>query len=105
MPGHVVLPGSARSLLPSSEIAGVADPSQMVSITVKVRSRGDLSALEKEVYKQAQRPLAKRKYLSASDIEERYGASGEDLDAVEQVAARHDLLVSRRSPAERTVIL
>ena len=77
----------------------------MISITVKVRSRGDLSALEEEVYEQAQRPLRERRYLGASDIEERYGASTQDLDAVEQVAARHDLLVSRRSPAERTVIL
>ena len=50
---YVPLAGSARNLLPNSRPAGPIDPSEIDSITVRVRSAGDPQALEKRAYELA----------------------------------------------------
>jgi hypothetical protein len=47
---YVPLPGSKRTLLPNSRPAGPVDPSEVQSITVRVRSGGDPDALAKKAY-------------------------------------------------------
>jgi kumamolisin len=105
MPGYVQLPGSKRMLLPGSRAFGPIDPSQIDSITVRIRSAGDTAALEKEVYTQSQKPLKDRTYLTRDQLAQTHGASSQDLDMVEQFAQQHNLMVVHRSAAERSIVL
>ena len=105
MSGYVPLPGSKRSLMPNSRRAGPVDRSEIDSLTFRVRSAGKLKDLEKRVYAESKKPLAKRTHLSRSQLAEMYGASASDLDKVEQYAHEHDLMVVDRSAAERSIVL
>ena len=102
---YVPLPGSKRTLLPNSRPAGPIDPSEIASVTVRVRSAGDPAALAKTAYDLANSPLAERKYLTREELEQRHGAAKEDLDRIEHFAQEHDLTVVHRSAAERSVVL
>jgi kumamolisin len=102
---YVPVPGSQRSLRPNSRLAGPVNPSELASLTVRVRSTGDPKALEKRVYEQAAKPLAKREYLTHEQLAEQHGASEEDLDKIEAFAQQHDLFVVHRSAAARTIEL
>jgi kumamolisin len=102
---YVPLPGSKRALPPNSRPAGPIDPSEIESVSVRVRSSGDPAALAKKVYDLASTPIAERKYLTREELEQQHGASKEDLDKIEQFAQEHDLTVVHRSAAERSVVL
>ena len=102
---YVPLPGSKRTLLPNSRPAGPIDPSEIASVTVRVRSARDPAALAKTAYDLANSPLAERKYLTREELEQRHGAAKEDLDRIEHFAQEHDLTVVHRSAAERSVVL
>lgn len=105
MTSYVPLPGSRRDLLPNSRPAGPVDRSELASVTVRVRSRGDRSDLAKTVYDLAAQPLANRTYLTHAQLEHKFGADPADLDAIEGFAHDHDLTVVRRSAAERSIVL
>ena len=105
MPVYVSLPGSKRGVLPHSRPAGPVDRSEVDSITVRVRSAGDMKELEKRVYEEAQKPLSERKYVSHDDLAAMNGAGAADLDKVEEFAQKHNLLVVHRSAAERAIVL
>src|ERR1700756_2044007 len=96
---YVPLPGSKRSLLADSRPAGPVNPSEIASVTVRVRSSGEPGALAKRVYEQATKPLADRTYLTREELAAQHGASKEDLDKVEAFAQQHDLIVVHRDPA------
>jgi kumamolisin len=66
---------------------------------------GDSTALNKLVYEQAGLSLGKRMYLTHEELERRFGAAKDDIDAVERYAQRHDLQVVHRSAAERCVVV
>src|SRR5262252_1842907 len=101
MAKYIPLAGSKRQLLPNSRPLGPVDPSEVDSITVRVRSSGDKKALEKRVYDQSKLPLKDRTYLTREQLAEQNGASAADLDLVERFAQQHDLMVVHRSAAER----
>ena len=105
MTTHVPLPGSARALLPNSRPAGPVDSSELATLTVRLRSVGDIHELEEFVQKQSREPLAKRKYLRREDFAAKHGASAADFELIEDVAHVHDLTVLHRSAAQRTIIL
>jgi kumamolisin len=102
---YVPLPGSRRNLLPNSRPAGPINPSEIASVTVRVRSAGDPEALAKTAYNLANTPMAERKYLTHEDLEKQHGAKQEDLDKIEHFAQEHDLMVVHRSAAERSLVL
>jgi kumamolisin len=104
-PAHVALPGSKRTLLANSRPAGPIDPKEIASLTVRVRSVGDLAALEKRVLQQSREPLANRTYLSRAELARSHGAKAQDLDLVERLAHQHNLIVAHRSAAERSIVL
>ena len=54
MPTYVPLPGSHRVPLPESRPAGPVNLKQLASLTLRVRSKGDMEALGKRVYQQAE---------------------------------------------------
>jgi kumamolisin len=105
MSKYVKLPGSTRKLLPNSRPAGPIDITDQASLTVHVRPQADFGRLEEMVKKQSSQPLSKRTYLSRDELADRYGASAEDLDLVEQLAQKHDLMVVHRSARERSIVL
>jgi kumamolisin len=102
---YVPLPGSKRNLLPHSRPAGPTDPSEIASVTVRLRSVGDPESLAQKAYNLANTPIAERKYLTHQELEQQHGASQEDLDKIEHFAQEHDLTVVHRSAAERSVVL
>ena len=102
---YIPLPGSKRTLLPNSRSAGPINPSEITSVTVRVRSAGDPEELAKKAYDLANTPLADRKYLTHQELEKQHGAKQEDLDKIEHFAQEHDLTVVRRSAAERSIVL
>jgi kumamolisin len=105
MATYVPLPGSKRSLLPNSRPAGPVDRSQLASLTVRIRSAGDLAGLEKRVYQESAQPLAQRRYLTREEYAAHYGARAADLDLIEQLAQSHDLMVVDRNAADRSMVL
>jgi kumamolisin len=105
MTKYVSLPGSKQLPLPSSRIAGPVDPAVIDDLTIRVRSRGDMRELEKKVYDDRKKKLSERNYLSREELARNYGARAEDLDRVERFAQRHNLVVTHRSSAERSIVL
>jgi kumamolisin len=105
MTSYVSLPGSERTLLPNSRIAGPIDSSEIASLTVRVRSAGDPKDLAKKAYELAATPLAQRTYMTHEELEGQYGAKPDDLDKIEHFAQEHNLTVVHRSAAERCVVL
>jgi kumamolisin len=102
---YVPLPGSKRTPLANSRPAGPIDPSEIASVTVRLRSTGDPQALAKKVYDLANTPMAERNYLTHEELEKQHGAREEDLDKIEHFAQEHDLMVVHRSASERSVVL
>ena len=102
---YVPLPGSKRELLPKSRPAGPVNSAEIVSITVRTRSAGKPGDLEKKLKEIYAQPVVKRSYMTRSELAQAHGGIKEDLDAVEQFARRHNLYVSRRNAAERTIVL
>jgi kumamolisin len=105
MAKYVPLAGSNRELLPDSRPAGPIDRSRIASLTIHVRSGGDMKELEKQVQQQASLPLSQRTYLTHDEFAKQYGSRDADMDAVEQHAQQHDLMVVRRSATQHTIIL
>ncbi len=99
------LRGSNRMLLPNSRSAGPVDLSLVQSITVRVRAIGDIASLERAVYEQSSLPLEKRAYMTREELAKEHGARESDLDLVERYAQQHNLLISHRSAAERSIVL
>jgi kumamolisin len=102
---YVPLNGSKRELLPNSRATGACDLSEIVSLTIRVRSVGDPMDLVQRAHELGRTPVAERRYLTHAELAEQYGAAEPDLDAICQFASRHDLVVVRRSAVERTVVL
>jgi kumamolisin len=105
MSRYIPLPNSNRTLLPDSRPTGPVNLTEKASLTIHVRAGTDLARLEESVKKQSSRPLAERTYLSHQELADQYGASAADLDLIEQLAQKHDLMVVHRSAAERSIVL
>lgn len=102
---YVPLAGSHRELLPNSRPAGSIDPSEITSVTVRTRAATNIAELEGKLETLYEQPLNERVYLSREDLARQHGGRAEDLDAIEQFAQQHNLVVSHRSAAERTLVL
>jgi kumamolisin len=102
---YVPLIGSKRELLPSSRAVGPVDLSEIVSLTIRVRSVGDPMDLVQQAHELGRTPVAERRYLTHAELAQRHGAAEADLDAVAEFARRHNLVVVRRSAVERAVVV
>ncbi len=105
MATYVPLPSSKRTLLANSRPAGPVNRSEIASLSIRVRSAGDQKKLEQRVYEQSQLPLDQRTYLTREELAQQHGADPADLDRVEELAQRHNLVVVHRSGAERSIVL
>jgi kumamolisin len=81
------------------------DPNEISSLTIRLRSRGDPKQLVSKAYELARQPLAQRQYLTHTDLADQHGAAPADLDTIERFAQTHNLVVTRRNPAARSLVL
>jgi len=86
-----VVPGSHRNQMPGTQVLGDADPSEVTSVTLFLRSKRP----------EAPPPGA----ISRQALADSYGADGADIEKVEAFARAHGLSVVESSAARRSVIL
>jgi len=90
---HVVVPGSDRVPMPGARALGAANQEEWVEVTIKLRRKADLPALDG-------RPKTP---MTLTDLEAAHGASEEDVAAVEKALGKYGLQVIDSDAATRTV--
>jgi len=98
------LDNSERAVVPGATQAGLADPKEKISVSVRVRRRQDGPAMA-DMNALAVTPHAKRKHLSREEYATNYGASQADLDKIAEFAKASGLTVVESSIPRRTVVL
>lgn len=93
------LANSARAPARHARRVGDADPNERVSVTIRVRRRGDAPALP------AQAALEQHAPLSREEFAGRYGADPSDIETVAAFAREHGLTVEDSSIPRRVVIV
>jgi kumamolisin len=97
------LAGSERAPLKGAREIGPANPSEIVDVTIRLRSRaGKKPIVDPNEYK---KPVAERKIFSRKEYEQLHGADADSIARVEAFARQHQLTVKEKSAARRTVIL
>ena len=90
---RIILPGSERRAMPSSQTIGIADPNSLITVTVLLRRRNsDLPAPGSET-------------LTREEFARRFGAAPADVGPVEEFASDNDLTVVEVDLARRSIIL
>ena len=92
-PEHVVIEGSHRKALPGAKAIGRVNPNIEVEVTIKLRRKTPLPALDG-------RPVAP---LSRAEIARKYGASQEDMDKVLATFEAFGLTTVASNAATRSV--
>jgi subtilase family serine protease len=98
------LEGSERKPRAGAKRVGSADPTEIFTVSVRVRRRADAPLLP-DLVNLAATPLNERRYLSREDFATTYGASQADLDAIGRFARANGLEVVEFSIPRRTVVL
>jgi kumamolisin len=95
--------GSERSPMPGAREAGPANPSEVLEVTIRLRSRaGQQPLFRAEVASQL--PVD-REVVSREEFEKTHGADPASIARVEAFAHEHGLIVTETSAARRTVVL
>src|SRR5262249_54840092 len=102
---YVALPGSARQPIPGAQQIGPSDPAQVITVTIRLRSRAPSGQLTAQVDAMGAQPPAERTYLTPEQYEATYGADPAQMERVEQFARDNQLTVVKSDPALRTVVL
>ncbi len=97
------LAGSERAPLKGAREIGPANPSEIVDVTIRLRSRaGKKPIVDADEFK---KPIEERTILSRKEFEQLHGADPDSIARVESFAREYKLRVKEKSPARRTVIL
>jgi kumamolisin len=97
------LAGSERSPMPGAREVGPANPSEVIEVTIRLRSRaGKHPIFSAETASQLPN---QRTILSREDFEKTHGADPASIARVETFAREHGLSVTETSAARRTVVL
>jgi kumamolisin len=99
---RVALPGSERAAPQGAAPVGPADPNARTTVTVVVRSRGDIAAAAAALAPVAP---ASRTYLSREAFTQKYGGDPADIAAVEAFATSAGLTVVSADAARRSIEL
>jgi kumamolisin len=102
--GYRHLEKSERRAAPGSHRIELADPQEIVSVTIRVRRRPDAPPLP-DPSSLVKLPAGQTKFLSREDFAARYGAARNDLDDVANFARGHGLSVIESSVPRRTVVV
>jgi len=104
MSERVELPDSARTVREGAQNQGAFEGGLQVSVTVYVRRNPDAKP-PFDVAEEARKPPGERRYLTADEAREVYGATTADIDAVRAFAASLGLDVVGVNPAARSIKL
>ncbi len=96
------LRGSERAPMEGAREIGMANPNEVVDVTIRLKSKAGKNAIDLAEFR---KPLGKRRILSRQEFEQRYGADARSMARVEQFAREHKLIVKEKSSARRTLIL
>ena len=96
------LSGSERARPAGHDIIGPADADDELAVTIVVRPKAGAPPLPDLGYWQ-RTPLRERRFLTAGEYAERYGADPADLDAVAAFATAHGLTVLDSHAGRHTV--
>src|SRR5271168_2543458 len=102
--GFIALAGSERRPARGAKRVADADPSELLSVTIRVRRRPDGPPMP-TLDDWAKTPLNRRKFLSREEFAARHGASPEDFAAVAAVIQSHGLAVTAQNAGQRTVVV
>lgn len=97
------LAGSERTPLDGAREIGPANPSEIVDVTIRLRSRSAKSPIVDA--NEIKKPIEERTILSRKQFEQLHGADPDSIARVESFAREHKLTVKEKSAARRTVIL
>ncbi len=98
--GYQRVEGTNRSPLPGASLVGPADPAERVSVSIRVRRRGDAPPIGD--FAQSSVPPAR---LTREEFATTYGADPADIERIEAFANDHQLTVEETSIPRRTVVL
>ncbi len=101
---HVSLSGSHRNAVTGSRLIGPAHPDQRIEVTVRLRSRANISLAVRSAATAARSPH-QRRYLTREKLASDHGASSADIAKVAEFAQAHQLAVVETSEARRSVWL
>jgi kumamolisin len=107
MPGsqeYVPLAGSERTPIAGARQVGPVDPQSTVHVSLVLR-RGGAADAHAHAHELAHTAPAERSYARRDDFAEQFGATEEDLAAVERFARQAGLAVEERDAVRRTVVL
>src|ERR1039457_2369157 len=90
---HVPLPGSQKAA-PMASAIDTLNPNEVMSVTIRVRRKKSIESA-----------LKSGKQISHEEYEKNFGASADDLAAVEDFAGLYHLSVVETSVARRSVVL
>jgi kumamolisin len=91
---------SNREPISGFEPAAVADATEVIEVTMRVRRR---QALNKALSNLIDTPLEQRLYLSREELSAKYGASPDDLVKVIEFGTKNGFSVIEKNPAARMV--
>jgi hypothetical protein len=97
------LEGSERTRIAGSTLIGPVEPTERVSVTLLLRQRPDSPALPGLEHWQ-NTPHQKRKFLSAAEFGETYGAAEEDLGNVLEYLSRKGLRVLEKHSGRGRIV-
>jgi kumamolisin len=103
MPERVPVPGSERPLPPGAELLDAAEgPAADAQLSVSVYLRSDPgTAAAFDPATEAERDLSTRRYLSAVEVEDQYGAAPDELRAVAEWLTSFGLTVTQTNRSAR----
>jgi kumamolisin len=105
MKGRVELKGSHRDPVAGAKSGRAVNADEQAHVTLRLKRKTSQRAFDKLVDELAATPLAKRKYLTQSELTDLHGASAESVAKVDAFAHAHNLTVVEASLAKRTVKL
>jgi kumamolisin len=98
------LSGSERSPLKNAKEIGIADPNEIVEVTIVLRSKKPGAAAQSFRAISA-KPLKERKYLSRDEFAETNAPDPADIAKIEEFAHEHGLTIVKVSPESSSISL
>jgi len=101
--GYVELDRSQKLAVPGAHRVTQADPNEMLSVSIRVRSKQDTKPLSLDPLTEA--PHEQRQYFTREQFAEKYGAAQSDFDQIAAFAKEKGLKVEDSNKARRTIVL
>jgi kumamolisin len=102
---YQLVPGSERKAQANSRIIGEVDPTELLTVTVRIRRPVGSNQFRTERVDSSPRAPGDRNYLTRTEFTAKHGADGADLAKIAAFAHEHGLIIVDSSRAKRSVKL